>query len=206
MEPIKAFESTLVALPVDNIDTDQIIPARFLKVTERSGLGAALFADWRYQEGGTPDPDFVLNRPEHRGAEVLVAGANFGCGSSREHAPWALRGYGFRAVVSTSFADIFKNNALKNGLLPIVVEDGVHGRVLAAARDPEARVRIDLASRTLTLPDGEAVVFPVEPFARHCLLNGVDELGFLLAEEGAIARFEAAQNAFAAPSTLGGAA
>jgi 3-isopropylmalate/(R)-2-methylmalate dehydratase small subunit len=207
MEPIKAFESTLVALPVDNIDTDQIIPARFLKVTERSGLGTALFADWRYREGGAPDPEFVLNRPEHRGAEVLVAGANFGCGSSREHAPWALRGYGFRAVISTSFADIFKNNALKNGLLPIVVEAGVHARVLAAASDPEARVRIDLASRTFTLPDGEAVLFPVEPFARHCLLNGVDELGFLLAEEEAIARYEgAARGGYSVPSTLGGAA
>jgi 3-isopropylmalate/(R)-2-methylmalate dehydratase small subunit len=191
MEPIRTFTSRLVALPVDNVDTDQIIPARFLKVTDKAGLGDALFADWRYGPGGAPNPDFVLNRPEARGARVLVAGDNFGCGSSREHAPWALLGYGFRAVVSTFFADIFRNNALKNGLLPIAVDPAAHRRLLALAGEPGAKVTVDLAAQTVTLPDGEAVAFPIDPFAKHCLLNGLDQLGFLLAEEEAIARYEA---------------
>ena len=191
MEPIRTFTSRLVALPVENVDTDQIIPARFLKVTDKAGLGEALFADWRYGPDGAPNPDFVLNRPEARGAQVLVAGDNFGCGSSREHAPWALVGYGFRAVVSTFFADIFRNNALKNGLLPIAVDPAAHRRLLALAADPGAEVTVDLAAQTVTLPDGEAVPFPVDPFAKHCLLNGVDQLGFLLAEDEAIARYEA---------------
>jgi 3-isopropylmalate/(R)-2-methylmalate dehydratase small subunit len=190
MEPIRTFTSRLVALPVENIDTDQIIPARFLKVTDKAGLGEALFADWRYDPDGAPIPEFVLNRPEARGAQVLVGGDNFGCGSSREHAPWALVGYGFRAVVSTFFADIFRNNALKNGLLPIAVDPAAHRRLMALAADPSAEITVDLASQTVTLPDGEAVPFPIDPFAKHCLLNGVDQLGFLLAEEDAIARYE----------------
>jgi 3-isopropylmalate/(R)-2-methylmalate dehydratase small subunit len=190
MEAITSFTSTLVVLPAENVDTDQIIPARFLKVTDKAGLGESLFADWRYDAGGRPDPDFVLNRPEARGAEVLVAGNNFGCGSSREHAPWALKGYGFRAVVSTYFADIFRNNALKNGLLPIVVDGDVHARLLELAREPGARVTVELESQTLTLPDGTRAHFPIEPFAKHCLVHGLDELGFLLAEEGRIAEYE----------------
>ncbi len=190
MEPITSFTSTLVVLPAENVDTDQIIPARFLKVTDKAGLGESLFADWRYDAQGNPDPDFVLNRPEAWGAEVLVAGNNFGCGSSREHAPWALKGYGFRAVVSTYFADIFRNNALKNGLLPLVVDAEVHARLLRLAQEPGARVTVDLETQTLTLPDGTRTSFSIEPFAKHCLVHGLDELGFLLAEEGRIAEYE----------------
>ena len=177
MDPISRFRSRVLLLPIENIDTDQIIPARFLKVTDKAGLGEALFSDWRYDGEGRPKQDFVLNRPGAAGAQVLFAGDNFGCGSSREHAPWALVGFGFRAVISTFFADIFKSNALKNGLLPIVVEPQVHATLLAQLQaDPAAEVDIDLASQTLTLPDGERVTFPVDPFAKHCLLNGVDQL------------------------------
>ena len=189
MEPIGTFESRTLVLNIDNVDTDQIIPARFLKVTSKIGIGAHLFADWRYDGAGAPRPDFILNRPEAAGAMVLVAGDNFGCGSSREHAPWALVDYGFRAVVSTSIADIFRSNSLKNGLLPIVVEPAVHRRLLA---EPGARVVVSLEARTLTLADGTSVSFPIDPFARHCLLNGQDELDFLLSQEPAIASFEAA--------------
>jgi 3-isopropylmalate/(R)-2-methylmalate dehydratase small subunit len=192
MEPIQSFTSRVVLMPIENIDTDQIIPARFLKVTDKAGLGDALFSDWRYESDGSPKPDFVLNRPDSMGAQVLFAGDNFGCGSSREHAPWALVGFGFRAVISTFFADIFRNNSLKNGLLPIVVEPAVHQALQARLqRDPDAQVTIDLATQTLTLPDREKVTFPIEPFAKHCLLNGVDQLGFLLAEEEAIRAYEA---------------
>ncbi|HEX7118667.1 MAG TPA: 3-isopropylmalate dehydratase small subunit [Longimicrobiales bacterium] len=192
MEPITRFTSRFVALPVDNVDTDQIIPARFLKVTDRAGLGDALFADWRYRPDGSPDPAFVLNRPEAAGAAVLVAGRNFGCGSSREHAPWALLGYGFRAVVGTGFADIFRGNALRNGLLPVDVDEGVRTRLLEAARAaPDATVTVDLEATTLVLPDGECVRFPIDAFARHCLLNGIDALGYLLSLEPEIARYEA---------------
>jgi 3-isopropylmalate/(R)-2-methylmalate dehydratase small subunit len=188
MKPINTFRGSLAALPMENIDTDQIIPARFLKVTDKAGLGEALFADWRYDAEGRPKPDFPLNL---RGSPtVLVAGHNFGCGSSREHAPWALLGYGFRAVVSTYFADIFRSNALKNGLLPIVVDAEAYGRLLALAETP-AEVEIDLAAQTLTLPDGSSVEFPVEPFAKQCLLHGVDQLGFLMEAEDAIAAYEA---------------
>jgi 3-isopropylmalate/(R)-2-methylmalate dehydratase small subunit len=191
MEPVTSFTSTVVMLPIENIDTDQIIPARFLKVTDKAGLGDALFSDWRYEEDGSPREDFVLNQPESRGAQVLFAGDNFGCGSSREHAPWALVGYGFRAVLSTFFADIFRNNALKNGLLPIVLEPGVHRKLQAELEeDAKAMVKVDLAEQTLTLPDGERVIFPIDPFAKHCLLNGVDQLGFLLAEDEAISHYE----------------
>jgi 3-isopropylmalate/(R)-2-methylmalate dehydratase small subunit len=186
---IDKLSSTTVVLPIENVDTDQIIPARFLKVTSKVGIGKHLFADWRYDADGNPRPDFLLNRPEASGAAVLVAGDNFGCGSSREHAPWALHDYGFRAVISTSIADIFRNNALKNGLLPIVVEPAVHARLLAA---PGTTVAISLADQTLTLPDGTTAKFPIDPFARYCLLNGVDELGFLLSQEPAIAAFESA--------------
>jgi len=176
---------------VNDIDTDQIIPARFLKVTDKAGLGQALFSDWRYQGDGKPRPEFVLNQPAAQGAAVLVAGDNFGCGSSREHAPWALAGFGFRAVIATSFADIFRNNALKNGLLPVVVTPEVHAEILRRLeKEPEAELAIDLAAQTLTLPDGRAVSFPVDPFSRTCLLQGVDELGYLLRFESQIAGFE----------------
>jgi 3-isopropylmalate/(R)-2-methylmalate dehydratase small subunit len=187
MEPFRTLESRTVVLPRENVDTDQIIPARFLKVTDRAGLGKVLFSDWRYGPDGAPRPDFVLNRPEAQGCRVLVAGDNFGCGSSREHAPWALVDAGFRAVVSTRIADIFRNNALKNGLLPVVLDAAAHARLLAA---PGARVRIDVAAQTLTLPDGTAAPFPIDRFAKYCLLNGVDELGFLLGREKAIAAYE----------------
>jgi 3-isopropylmalate/(R)-2-methylmalate dehydratase small subunit len=190
MEPIRTFQSKTVVLPIENVDTDQIIPARFLKVTSKVGIGAHLFADWRYQADGTPKPDFILNRPEAEGARVLVAGDNFGCGSSREHAPWALYDYGFRAVVSTSIADIFRSNSLKNGLLPIVVEADLHRRLLA---EPGTLVTVSLDQQTLTLADGTATRFAIDPFARHCLMNGQDELDFLLSAEPDIARFEAAR-------------
>jgi 3-isopropylmalate/(R)-2-methylmalate dehydratase small subunit len=187
MEPIRVVRSRTVVLPIENVDTDQIVPARFLKVTTKTGLGDRLFSDWRYELSGQPKPDFVLNRPESRGAQVLVAGDNFGCGSSREHAPWALYDYGFRAVVSTSIADIFRNNALKNGLLPIVVEKAVHEKLVAT---PGSEVTVDLEAQTLTLADGTSARFPIDPFARYCLLNGVDELAFLLSQERAIAAYE----------------
>ena len=191
MEPITTFTATIVALPMENIDTDQIIPARFLKTTDKAGLGANLFADWRYT-AGVPRPDFVLNRPDVRGAAILVAGHNFGCGSSREHAPWALQGFGFRAVISTYFADIFNNNALKNGLLPIVVDPETHAELLRRfAADPATAVTVDLARQEVTLPDGRRVAFPLDPFAKHCLLEGVDQLGFLLAATPAITAYEA---------------
>lgn len=190
-EPIAIFTGQIAALPVENIDTDQIIPARYLKTTNKAGLGDALFADWRYDNDGTPKDDFVLNRPDVRGAAVLVGGHNFGCGSSREHAPWALLGYGFRAVVSTYFADIFRNNALKNGLLPVVVDEETHEQLLSLfEEDPHTEVTIDLSSQTLRLPDGRNVTFPIEPFAKYCLLNGVDQMGFLLGQDDAIASYE----------------
>jgi 3-isopropylmalate/(R)-2-methylmalate dehydratase small subunit len=189
MAKIGAFTAPTVVLPVDNVDTDQIIPARFLKGTSRSGLGRSLFADWRYDAQGAPRPDFVLNRAEAKGAEILVAGDNFGCGSSREHAPWALVDAGFRAVISTSIADIFRNNALKNGLLPIVVDPVVHRRLLAQAG---ASVTVDLEAQAVTLSDGTRTQFEVEPFARYCLLSGMDELTFLLSQTDAIAAYERA--------------
>ncbi|ABS26079.1 3-isopropylmalate dehydratase small subunit [Anaeromyxobacter sp. Fw109-5] len=187
MEPIRTIESRTVVIPRENIDTDQIIPGRFLKVTDKKGLGKALFSDWRYDAGGGPRADFVLNGPAAEGCTVLVAGDNFGCGSSREHAPWALVDYGIRAVVSTRVADIFRNNALKNGLLPIVLDPASHAKLLAA---PGASVRIDLASQTISLPDGSTASFPLDGFAKYCLMNGVDELGFLLSQEESIAAFE----------------
>jgi 3-isopropylmalate/(R)-2-methylmalate dehydratase small subunit len=191
-EPLRAVRSRVVVLPAPDIDTDQIIPARFLTTTSRTGLGAHLFADWRYDEQGLPRADFALERDDARGAAILVTGPNFGCGSSREHAPWALLDYGFRAVISTRFADIFRNNALKNGLLPIAVSADAHARIVALHREqPHAELAIDVAQRRVTLPDGTAVDFPLDPFAHQCLLAGVDELGWLLALGHEIAAFEA---------------
>jgi len=179
-----------------NVDTDQIIPARFLKTIERRGLGAHVFANWRLDEQGQPRPDFPLNSPDAAGATILVAGDNFGCGSSREHAPWALLDFGFRAVISTGFADIFRNNALKTGLLPVALATSAHATLLEQlAESPRAPVTIDLESQTATLPDGTAHAFAVDPFARHCLLNGVDELGFLLEQDAAIAAYESTHTA-----------
>jgi 3-isopropylmalate/(R)-2-methylmalate dehydratase small subunit len=188
MKPFTRFESRIVPLPIDNVDTDQIIPARFLKTISKEGLGDQLFYDWRYDAQGRPRPDFILNQPRGKAGQVLLAGDNFGCGSSREHAPWALTQYGFRAVISTSFADIFRQNALKNSLLPIIVPREIHAELFQL--DSEASVTIDLSPQTLTLPDGRAVEFPVDSFAKHCLLNGVDELGYILQQEPAIAAYE----------------
>jgi 3-isopropylmalate/(R)-2-methylmalate dehydratase small subunit len=193
MEPIRTFSSKTVLLPIDNVDTDQIIPARFLKVTDKAGLGEGLFADWRYDADGWPRPGFVLNRPEMAGRQLLLAGGNFGAGSSREHAPWALRAFGFRAVLATSFADIFRANALKNGLVPVTLTEAVHARLVAQVEaDPDAEVVVDLGGATVRLPDGDAVPFPIDPFALAMLVEGRDELGYLLAHLDAIAAFEAA--------------
>ena len=187
MQPFTLLTSRTVVLPDANIDTDRIIPARFLTTTTRVGLGTHLFTDWRYDERGVPRPDFALNRPDAAGCRVLVTGRNFGCGSSREHAPWALLDYGFRAVISSEIADIFRNNSLKNGLLPVVVDEGVSDWLIA---HPGVAVTLDVARASLTLPTGATVSFPLEPFARHCLLEGVDELGFLLARGAEIEAFE----------------
>lgn len=181
----------MLPLPQSDVDTDQIIPATYLKVTDKAGLAEGLFARWCYKPDGTLDPDFALNQPEYQGAQALVVGDNFGTGSSREHAPWALLGRGFRAVVSTSFADIFRNNALKNGLLPIVVDGQTHQQLLSlAAEDPDAQIEIDLAEQTLKLPDGRGVSFPIDSFSKTCLLEGVDQLGYLLNHEPEIAAYE----------------
>ena len=187
MEPITEISSRTAVLPLDDVDTDQIIPARFLRTTVREGLGENLFADWRYNSDGEKNASFVLNRPEAQGAQILVAGRNFGCGSSREHAPWALLDFGFRAVVSTEIADIFRNNSLKNGFLPVVVDAGIHGWLL---ENPGVELTLDVESRSLSLPDGRVTEFPLESFSRYCLLNGVDQLGFLLNHAGDISRFE----------------
>src|SRR5690242_12497177 len=179
MAQFSTVTSHVIPLLVDNIDTDQIIPARFLKVIDKIGLGKHLFEDWRYLKDGTDNPDFVLNAPESQGAQVLLAGDNFGCGSSREHAPWALYGWGIRAVISTSFADIFKGNCYKNGLLPVSVSTDVHARLKGQVdKDRGAKVTVDLASTTLTLPDGSTTQFPIDSFSKHCLLNGIDQLGY----------------------------
>ena len=192
MEPLTTLTSSCVVLPAENVDTDQIIPARFLKTVSRRGLGEHLFADWRLDEQGRPRPEFPLNSPAALDASILVAGHNFGCGSSREHAPWALLDFGFRAVISTGFADIFRNNSVKTGLLPVTLQPEAHAVLLGMlAASPRAPVTIDLAAQTATLPDGSEHRFPVDPFARHCLLNGVDELGFLLENDAAITAYEA---------------
>jgi len=186
------FRSRLVPLPINNVDTDQIIPARFLKTISKQGLDKQLFNDWRYDAQGNPKPDFILNQPGVRGAQILLAGDNFGCGSSREHAPWALTQFGFRAVISTSFADIFKQNSLKNALLPIVFPTDAHSALFAMVqRDPDTEVTVDLATQSVTMPDGQKVEFPIDPFSKHCLLEGVDELGYILKNAPAIAAFEA---------------
>jgi 3-isopropylmalate/(R)-2-methylmalate dehydratase small subunit len=190
MQPIDRIVSKTVVIASSDIDTDQIIPARFLTTTTKEGLGKQLFADWRYLPDGSPRPDFILNSPEARGAEILVAGRNFGCGSSREHAPWALLDYGFRAVISTEIADIFRGNSLMNGFLPIVVDEQTSQWLL---QHPGAEIEIDLAAMRLTLPTGTSAAFPIEPFARHCLLEGLDELGFLRSKLDDIERFEAAR-------------
>jgi 3-isopropylmalate/(R)-2-methylmalate dehydratase small subunit len=196
MKPFTNFTSRVVALPLNNIDTDQIIPARFLKTTSKQGLDAQLFNDWRYDAQGRPIADFVLNQPLARGAQVLLAGDNFGCGSSREHAPWALTQFGFRAVISTSFADIFRQNSLKNSLLPIAIPVDAHTELMAAvAANADATVAIDLPNQTLTLPSGRRVEFPVDGFSKHCLVEGVDELGYILKHDSAIAAFESAHPA-----------
>ena len=184
---VKRIESRSVVLPTRDIDTDQIIPARFLTSTSREGFGEALFNDLRFDAEGRPNPDFVLNKPEAAGCEILVAGNNFGCGSSREHAPWALLDYGIRAVISTEIADIFRNNSLKNGLLPIVVDTDTHAWLL---EHPGAGLVIDVAAATVTLPDGRSVSFPIDGFARYCLLEGIDQLGFLRAQIEAVEQFE----------------
>ena len=191
MQPLKRITSRTVVIASTDIDTDQIIPARFLTTTTKEGLGRQLFADWRYQEDGAPKAEFVLNRPEADGAQILVAGRNFGCGSSREHAPWALLDYGFRAVISAGVADIFRGNALKNGLLPIVVDEPTSQWLLQHAG---AELDIDLEAMRLKLPTGAAIAFAIEPFARHCLLNGLDEFGYLRSKLPDIERFEAARS------------
>ena len=191
MKPVIRIHSKTVVIPSSNIDTDQIIPARFLTTTTKEGLGRHLFADWRYGADGSPIADFALNRPQARGAEVLVAGRNFGCGSSREHAPWALLDFGIRAVISTEIADIFRGNSLKNGLLPIVV-DAATSQWLQD--NPGAEVDIDLDALRLTLPTGKSSSFPMEAFARQCLMQGVDELGYLRSRLGDIERYEAARS------------
>jgi 3-isopropylmalate/(R)-2-methylmalate dehydratase small subunit len=183
----QTIRSRTVTLPASNIDTDQIIPARFLTSTSKAGFGKHLFADWRYDAAGNPNPDFALNKPDAIGAHILVAGRNIGCGSSREHAAWALQDFGIQAVISTEFADIFRTNSLKNGLLPLVVDEATHAWLLA---NPGVEVSIDVESTTLTLPNGTAVKFPLEGFARYCLLNGVDELGYLLSQNDAISHYE----------------
>ncbi len=191
MPVFTTLTSNIALLPMDDIDTDQIIPARYLKTTERAGLAPHLFADWRYNGDGTPKLDFPLLEPEAEGAKVLLAGANFGCGSSREHAPWALTAWGFRAVISTSFADIFQSNALKNGLLPVALEPQAHAHLVALrTRRPSTEVTIDLFLQRVTLPDGESFPFPVDSFAKRCLVQGVDELGYILSFEREIAAHE----------------
>jgi 3-isopropylmalate/(R)-2-methylmalate dehydratase small subunit len=191
-EPYTTVSSKLIPLAAENVDTDQIIPARFLKTTEKSGLADALFNDWRYLPDGTPDPAFVLNKPEMQGRQVLLVGDNFGAGSSREHAPWALTSWGIRAVISTSFADIFQNNSLKNGLLPVVVDPATHQRLWdMLAADPDAGVTIDLAEQGMLLPDGTTYDFEVDPFARQMLLAGTDEIGWVLQRSTAIDTWEA---------------
>lgn len=190
MNAIESITARSVALPIGNIDTDQIIPARFLTTTTRAGLGRHAFQDWRWLPDGTANPDFVLNRPEHAGAGVLIVGDNFGCGSSREHAPWALLDTGIRAVISTAIADIFRSNALKNGLLAIVVTPAEHASLLAAAGE---LLTIDLRTQRIERAGQAPIAFTIDPFARQCLLDGVDELGYLLARSEAISQFEASR-------------
>lgn len=191
-EPYRMFTSKVVPLAAENVDTDQIVPARYLKVTDKAGLAEALFRDWRFEEDGTlKDPPFILDRPGMAGRAILLVGDNFGAGSSREHAPWALTSWGVRAILSTGFADIFRNNSLKNGLLPIVVDPATHRRLWEIIeRDPDAELTVDLAEEGVLLPDGSTIDFSIDPFAKHMLLAGTDELGYLLSKEPAIAAWE----------------
>ncbi|HSL47082.1 MAG TPA: 3-isopropylmalate dehydratase small subunit [Anaerolineales bacterium] len=190
MPQFTTLTSRVIPLPINDVDTDQIIPAQFLKITDKEGLADLLFFHWRYNDDGSPKMEFVINKPEHRGARILLAGDNFGCGSSREHAPWALTAYGFRAVICTSFADIFRNNSLKNGLLPVMVDYKTHQELFELVEAvPEAELTIDLATQTLSFPTG-SVTFPIDPFNKACLLNGVDELGYIMSFEKQIAAFE----------------
>jgi len=187
MKPVTEIRSRTAVLSFENIDTDRIIPARFLTTTERSGLGRFAFNDWRYQSDGSDNPDFPLNKPETKGCAILVAGHNFGCGSSREHAPWALLDFGLQAVISSEIADIFRSNSLKNGLLTIVVPSEAHRRLL---EQPGIELSIDVREQFVALPDGSRIGFELEPFAKHCLLNGVDQLGYLLQQNEAISAYE----------------
>jgi 3-isopropylmalate/(R)-2-methylmalate dehydratase small subunit len=190
MAQFTTLTSRIMPLPENDVDTDQIVPARFLKATNKEGMGDNLFADWRYNADGSPNADFILNKPESAGCQILLAGDNFGCGSSREHAPWALTAYGFRAVISTSFADIFRNNALKNGLIPIIVDDKTHKMLFDLVEEaPRAELTVDLASQTVSIPGG-SFTFNIDPFNKACLLNGVDELGYIMGFEQDIAAFE----------------
>jgi 3-isopropylmalate/(R)-2-methylmalate dehydratase small subunit len=187
MQAFTQLSSRIAVLPATDVDTDQIIPARFLTTTTREGLGSKLFYDWRFDANGDENPDFILNDTAAAGCEILVAGRNFGCGSSREHAPWALLDYGIRAVISTEIADIFRSNSLKNGLLPIVIDEASHALLLAS---PGSEVTVDVSASTISLPDGSEVSYPIDEFARHCLLEGVDQLGFLQQHSDAIQQFE----------------
>jgi len=190
MAQFTKLTSRVMVVPVNDIDTDQIIPAQFLKVTDKNGLADALFYNWRYNDDKSPNQDFVINKPESKGCQILLAGDNFGCGSSREHAPWALTAYGFRAVISTSFADIFRNNSLKNGLIPIIVDDATHKMLFDLAEEaPRAELTVDLATQTVSFPGG-SFTFPIDAFNKTCLLNGVDELGYIMGFEKEIAAFE----------------
>ncbi|HBG73855.1 MAG: 3-isopropylmalate dehydratase small subunit [Chloroflexi bacterium GWB2_49_20] len=192
MAQFTTLTSRVVPLPIENVDTDQIIPARFLKATDKNGMGDALFSDWRYSPDGSPRPEFVLNDPKYQGAQILLAGDNFGCGSSREHAPWALTGYGFRAVISTSFADIFRSNALKNGLLPIIVDADTHAAMFDLVEEaPNVKITINLETQTATMPGGWTVPFSIDMFSRTCLLKGVDLLGYIMSFESEIEAYEA---------------
>jgi len=191
MAQFTTLTSRMIPIPANDIDTDQIIPAQFLKVTDKNGLADALFLHWRYNDDKSPKEDFILNKPESKGAQILLAGDNFGCGSSREHAPWALTAYGFRAVISTSFADIFRSNALKNGLIPVIVDDATHKMLFDLADEaPRAELTVDLATQSVSFPGG-SFTFPIDPFNKACLLNGVDELGYIMGFEPEIAAFEA---------------
>ena len=187
MEKIKTFSANTVNLPNEDIDTDQIIPARFLTRQTTDGIGECLFADWRFDKSGKPNEDFILNQPESIDAGILVAGNNFGCGSSREHAAWSLLDYGFRAVVSTSFADIFQNNSLKNGLITIVVDLETHKWLI---EHPATEVTVDLENTEIILENGKAISFPIDSFAKYCLLHGVDQLGYILKHDSEIIAYE----------------
>jgi len=192
-EPFTVFTSRAVPIPSENVDTDQIVPARYLKVTDKAGLADALFRDWRFEEDGSlKEPRFILDRPEMAGRRILLVGDNFGAGSSREHAPWALASWGIRAILSTSFADIFRNNSLKNGVLPIVVDRETHRRLFELLeRDPDAELTVDLAEQGVLLPDGSTIDFDIDPFAKRMLLAGTDELGYLLSKVPEIDAWEA---------------